>query len=142
MVPGTLITDCKAFYDGVVMSVSAGLGLDERRTAIEALALRQAFEAGGTVVRWVHSHAQLADGLTKASQQALNVIMSSGIKRQITATMRYGNLQFWKFVHNPIINQGTLRHSFFQWLTHCDHLIMRPHPGVSAPGRVNKDRSA
>ncbi|CAK0906464.1 unnamed protein product [Prorocentrum cordatum] len=73
-VPGALVTDCKAFYDGVVTSGSAGLGLDERRTAIEALALRRALEEGGTIVRWVHSHAQLADGMTKASLQAFNVL--------------------------------------------------------------------
>ena len=73
-VPAVLITDCKAFYDGVVKSQSAGLGLEERRTAIEALALRQALEAGQTVVRWVHSHAQIADGMTKASWQAFSVL--------------------------------------------------------------------
>eukprot|EP00959_Pyramimonas_sp_CCMP1952_P043761 914643-Pyramimonas_sp.AAC.1 len=48
-IPGALVTDCKAFYDGVVKSESAGLGLDERRTAIEALALRRALEEGETI---------------------------------------------------------------------------------------------
>ena len=62
--PAILVTDCKAFYDGVVRSQSAGLGLEERRTAIEALALRNALDEGQTTVRWVHSHAQIADGLT------------------------------------------------------------------------------
>ena len=68
------VTDCKAFYNGVVRSQSAGLGLEERRTAIEALALRNALDEGQTTVRWVHSHAQIADGLTKASWQAFGVI--------------------------------------------------------------------
>ncbi|CAK0863661.1 unnamed protein product [Prorocentrum cordatum] len=88
-VPGALVTDCKAFYDGVVKSKSAGLGLDERRTAIEALALRRALEEGGTLVRWVvHSHAQLADGMTKASLQAFHVLHAS-LKNQR-----------WKIVHD------------------------------------------
>ena len=82
------MTDCKAFYDGVVKSESAGLGLDERRTAIEALALRRALEEGDTLVRWVHSHAQLADGMTKASLQAFYVLHSF-LKRQR-----------WKIVHD------------------------------------------
>eukprot|EP00959_Pyramimonas_sp_CCMP1952_P134378 2811561-Pyramimonas_sp.AAC.1 len=49
-VPAVLITDCKAFYDGVARSQSAGPGLEERRTAIEALALRNALDEGKTVV--------------------------------------------------------------------------------------------
>ncbi|CAK0889471.1 unnamed protein product, partial [Prorocentrum cordatum] len=69
----TLATDCKAFYDGVAKSEPAGLGLDERRTAIEALVLRRALEEGGTSVRRVRSHAQRADGMAKASLQAFNV---------------------------------------------------------------------
>ena len=74
LLPAVLVTDCKAFYDGVVRSQSAGLGLEERRTAIEALALRNALDEGNTVVRWVHSHAQIADGLTKGSWQAFGVL--------------------------------------------------------------------
>ena len=73
-IPAVLVTDCKAFYDGVVRSQSEGLGLEERRTAIQALALRYALDEGKTVVRWVHSHAQIADGLTKGSWQAFGVI--------------------------------------------------------------------
>ncbi|CAK0904869.1 unnamed protein product, partial [Prorocentrum cordatum] len=87
-IPGALVTDCKSFYDGAVKSESAGLGLDERRTAIEALALRRALEEGETIARWVHSHAQLADGMTKASQQAFNVLHA------------FLKSQRWKIVHD------------------------------------------
>ncbi|CAK0911327.1 unnamed protein product, partial [Prorocentrum cordatum] len=87
-IPGALVADCKAFYDGVVKSESAGLGLDERRTAIEALALRRALEEGEAIVRWVHCHAQLADGMTKASQQAFNVLHA------------FLKSQRWKIVHD------------------------------------------
>lgn len=72
--PAVLITDCNAFYNGVVKSQPSELGLEERRTAIDALALRQALEEGQTVVRWVHSHAQIADGMTKTSWQAFPVL--------------------------------------------------------------------
>ncbi|CAK0829661.1 unnamed protein product [Prorocentrum cordatum] len=72
--PAVLVTDCRAFYDGVVRSQSAGLGLEERRTAIEALALRSALDEGKTLVRRVHSHSQIADGLTKGNWQAFGVL--------------------------------------------------------------------
>ncbi|CAK0860660.1 unnamed protein product [Prorocentrum cordatum] len=45
-------------------------------------------EEGETIVRWVHSHAQLADGMTKASQQAFNVLHS------------FLKSQRWKIVHD------------------------------------------
>ena len=99
-VPAALVTDCKAFYDGAVKSESAGLGLDERRTAIEALALRRALEEGGTLVRWVHSHAQLADGMTKASFQAFHVLHS------------FLKCQRWKIVHDERFLSARKRSAF------------------------------
>eukprot|EP00959_Pyramimonas_sp_CCMP1952_P428683 8978606-Pyramimonas_sp.AAC.1 len=66
-------TDCNAFCDGAAKSESAGLGLNERRAAVEALARRRTLEEGGAMVRRAHNPAQLADGMTKARQQAFNV---------------------------------------------------------------------
>ena len=43
-IPAVLVTDCKAFYDGVVRSQSAGFGLEERRNTIEAPTFRYALE--------------------------------------------------------------------------------------------------
>ncbi|CAK0855515.1 unnamed protein product [Prorocentrum cordatum] len=112
-IPGALVTDCKAFYDGVVKSESAGLGLDERRTAIEALALRRALEEGEAIVRWVHSHAQLADGMTKASQQAFNVLHS------------FLKSQRWKIVHDERFlsarKRSALGKGIFDETTETDH---------------------
>ncbi|CAK0877495.1 unnamed protein product, partial [Prorocentrum cordatum] len=112
-IPGALVTDCKAFYDGVVKSESAGLGLDERRTAIEALALRRALEEGETIVRWVHSHAQLADGMTEASQQAFNVLHA------------FRKSQRWKIVHDERFlsarKRSALGKGVFDETTETDH---------------------
>ncbi|CAK0880367.1 unnamed protein product, partial [Prorocentrum cordatum] len=112
-IPGALVTDCKAFYDGVVKSESAGLGLDERRTAIEALALRRALEEGKTIARWVHSHAQLADGMTKASQQAFNVLHA------------FLKSQRWKIVHDERFlsarKRSALGKGIFDETTETDH---------------------
>ena len=60
-----LITDCKGLFDAVNRSQSAGLGLSEKRTAIEALSIRQICSVSNVSVKWVNSDRQLADILTK-----------------------------------------------------------------------------
>ena len=75
-VPDTMITDCKALYDAECKVETAGLGVADRRCSIEILGLRQNIRNSGTTVRWVHSHAQLADGLTKSSLHAYRLLLS------------------------------------------------------------------
>ena len=60
-----LVTDCKGLFDAVNRSQSSGLGLSEKRTAIEALSIRQITAASNVAVKWVNSDRQLADILTK-----------------------------------------------------------------------------
>ena len=50
--------------------------MEERRRGIEALSLRQLLRSCGTRLRWVHSHAMLADGLTKNSTLAHQLLRS------------------------------------------------------------------
>ena len=60
--------DAKALYDAVHKGIetgSSGLGLRDKISALELLALLESLEAGETLVKWVHSEAQLADSLTK-----------------------------------------------------------------------------
>ncbi|CAK0864196.1 unnamed protein product, partial [Prorocentrum cordatum] len=63
--PGALVTDGKSGYDAIEKSESAGLGLRDKRTSIECLGIRQQKEQTALQIRWVHSDAMLADGLTK-----------------------------------------------------------------------------
>ena len=71
-----MITDCKAMFDALNKAESAGLGVTDRRAAIEMLGLRNDLRRSKARLKWVHSHAMIADGLTKASQQAYHVIMN------------------------------------------------------------------
>ena len=64
-VPGALVCDCKSFYDAINARESSGLGMRDKGSAIETLAIRQSCLETETPVLWVHSDAQLADGLTK-----------------------------------------------------------------------------
>ena len=63
--PAALVTDGKSGYDAISRIESAGLKLRDRRTAIECLGIKQQLQQTKLDMRWVHSDAMLADGLTK-----------------------------------------------------------------------------
>ena len=67
------ITGCKSLYDALERSESAGLGLSEKRTAIEVTATRDVMRETGISTRWVNSDRQIADVLTKPQVPAHNL---------------------------------------------------------------------
>lgn len=74
-----VITDAKALFDSAT-TVTSGLRLSERRTAIEICILRERLTASLSKVRWCNSLQQLADGLTKgAAKDALAHVLSRGV---------------------------------------------------------------
>ena len=75
-----VITDCKSLYDALERSESAGLGLAEKRTAIEVTATRDTMRETGITTRWVNSDRQIADVLTKphVPSHNLQALQSSG----------------------------------------------------------------
>ena len=74
-VTAAVVTDCKGLYDSINRNSSSGLGVADRRSAIEALGLRQSLAVTKTELRWVHSEAMPADGLTEGSTAAHQVTM-------------------------------------------------------------------
>ncbi|CAL1141395.1 unnamed protein product, partial [Cladocopium goreaui] len=64
-IPSVLILDCKNLYDAMCRIQSSGLQLEERRTAIDVLSIRERTLETGIQVRWTDSDQQLADGLSK-----------------------------------------------------------------------------
>ncbi len=64
---GCLITDSRNVYDKLETETLNIKGA-EKRTDIEMLALKAAQIRNRVVIRWVHSEAQLANGLTKANE--------------------------------------------------------------------------
>ncbi|CAE6922027.1 RE2 [Symbiodinium sp. CCMP2592] len=65
-ISGCLITDSRNVYDRLNTAVLSIKGA-EKRTNIELIALKESQEQTGLIMRWVHSEAQLANALTKAS---------------------------------------------------------------------------
>ncbi|CAE8626358.1 unnamed protein product [Polarella glacialis] len=89
-IPGVIVIDAKACYDAVHKGLSAhasGLGLKDKHGALELMTLMECLEAGRTLVRWVHSEAQLADALTKAAA-----------KEMMLRVLEQGE---WTIVHDP-----------------------------------------
>lgn len=64
--PSCLICDAKNVFDGVCKVETSGLHMEERRTAIELLAIKERLQQAKVGLRWVNSDQELADGLTKA----------------------------------------------------------------------------
>jgi len=88
-IKGVLIVDAKSVYDILKKRTlnSAALGLRDKHVSLEILCLLEAVERLKTETRWVHSEAQLADGLTK--------VLPPGILHKVLAE------GFWSLVHDP-----------------------------------------
>ena len=69
-IPAALVVDCRGVYDALARSSSFCLGLKDKKSGLEALALRQSLVECGTIIRWCHSSAQLHDVVTKDSDAA------------------------------------------------------------------------
>ena len=93
-------TDCKSLYD--LISRTATPSCQEFRTSLHARAIKEMMEEG-TILRWVHSGAQLADALTKAMNGEF-----------LRATLLQGTYQ----LHDAgeILKQRANARSRLQWL--------------------------
>ena len=69
-IPAVLVVDCRGVYDVLARSSSSCLGLKDKKSGLEALALKKSLVECGTMVSWCHSAAQLADVATKDSGAA------------------------------------------------------------------------
>ena len=90
LVPACLVMDCRGVYDALMKSESSCLGMKDKRSGLEALALKRSMMATNTSLRWCHSEAQIADCLTKGSEQAqrpFELLKQRGFR--------------WKLVYDP-----------------------------------------
>ena len=67
-VESVMVCDSRNLYDALEKIESSGLHLEEKRTAIEVLSIRERTRATGITIRWCDSDQQLADGLSKNNQ--------------------------------------------------------------------------
>jgi hypothetical protein len=67
-VPGIAVIDAKSIYDTLTAKQQAQ-NMVEKRTALELLSYMVNTQRNGTLTRWVHGEANIADGLTKIGAQ-------------------------------------------------------------------------
>ena len=78
--PSVMILDSKNLYDAMARIETSGLHLEEKRTAIDVLSIRERSRHAGFVVKWVDSDQQLADGLSKPNNyDHLHSIFTRGL---------------------------------------------------------------
>jgi len=89
-IPAAVVTDCRGVYDALARSASTCLGMKDKKSGLEALAVKQSLENLGTALRWCHSFAQLADCMTKNDS-----------KSRESFELFQGRGYTWKLVNDP-----------------------------------------
>ena len=83
--PPVCVTDCKSLYDHV-SAVGSPSTLQDKRSAIDVLIFRESLKKTGCVTRWAPTGLQLADGLTKDEEEAVECLHRS---------LRFGSYMLW-----------------------------------------------
>ena len=89
-IPAALVVDCRGVYDALARPSPSCLGFKDKKSGLEALALKQSLVECGTMIRWCHSAAQLGDVVTKDSDTARapwELFVRRGFR--------------WKLIHDP-----------------------------------------
>ena len=94
-IDGCLVTDSRNVYDKLKNEVIVAKGA-ERRTDVTLMRIKEGQSLNKVKVRWVHSEAQLANGLTKAKEL-----------RQLLLFYQLGSA--WKIVEDPTMSSAKKR---------------------------------
>ena len=70
-----LATDCKSLYDHLV-SPSAPTSIEDRRTSIDVVIIRESMKISNGQVRWLPTDRMIADGLTKNKLDPVDLLRS------------------------------------------------------------------
>ena len=60
-----VVCDARNVYDGLAKVETSGLHMEEKRTAIELLGVKERVQQANVMIRWVDGDQELADSLTK-----------------------------------------------------------------------------
>ena len=71
--PPIIVTDCKSLYDHL-KSPSSPTSIEDRRTSIDVVIIRESCKYMHATVRWVPTNRMLADGLTKDAGDPIDLL--------------------------------------------------------------------
>eukprot|EP00438_Fugacium_kawagutii_P025213 Skav222622 [mRNA] locus=scaffold4205:86469:93548:+ [translate_table: standard] len=70
------VVDCKSIYDHLQSFASPG-SISDKRVAIDVVIVRENLDRLGGCIRWVPTHIQLADALTKENPDAMDILRAA-----------------------------------------------------------------
>ena len=73
--PPIYATDCKSLYDHLI-SPSAPTSIDDRRTSIDVVIIRESLASTCGAIRWLPTDRMIADGLTKDKMDPADLLRS------------------------------------------------------------------
>ena len=73
-IPGALLIDSTGISKAVMRSESAARSMNDKRSAVEGLALKECLARSKTRMRWPHSDVNVFDAWTKFDQQGIELI--------------------------------------------------------------------
>eukprot|EP00435_Cladocopium_sp_Y103_P010124 s1396_g2.t1 len=73
--PPIFATDCKSLFDHLI-SPSAPTSIEDRRTSIDVVIIRESLSCTAGVVRWLPTNRMIADGLTKDKADPIDLLRS------------------------------------------------------------------
>ena len=121
-VESCLISDSKNVYDGLEKIETSGLQMEERRTAIELLGIKERLQQANVRCRWVSGDQELADGLTKPWQGDQLIKALEKARWQIVF-----DPEFMSAKRKKQLNQIQKRHGESNWLDAVMMLDERCH---------------
>ena len=74
--PPVRVTDCESLYDHL-SAVGSPTTLQDKRSAVDVLIIRESLKMTGCVIRWAPAGLQLTDGLTKDKGEAVECLRRS-----------------------------------------------------------------
>ena len=74
--PPVCVTDCESLYDHL-LAVGSPTKLQDKRSAVDVLITRESSKKTDCVIRWAPTGLQLADGLTKDKEEAVEYMLRS-----------------------------------------------------------------
>ena len=86
----SVVMDCRGVYDALARSSSSCLGLKDKKSGLEAHALKHSLVECGRAMRWCHSAAQLCGVVTK-DYDAARALWELFVRRGFR----------WKLIHDP-----------------------------------------
>ena len=120
---GVLVTDARSLFDVIQKGPQSttGYGLKEKYSVLDMMSVFQRLQKAGTITRWVHSDAQIADSLTKhQANSSLLRVLTHGVWTLVDDPKFVSAKKLKKLRDNPEVSAVVLGACESLMLIHVD----------------------